>query len=155
MHTILCVLKLHQKPDSWCWKDSVPTILIFHSLYLVCHVWFKTTLLLRQHCWTRGGNPSDMIFGPTVHSVISVARSRTMQHAVPDVIGYYFNKRVGPILGRGDEIREEGHSHLEVIWVCAAYKTHLFTLISSSGDPQFHVNLPLRSPTSQFSPKKF
>ena len=39
-----------------------------------------------------------------------------------------------------------GHSHWEVIWVCAAYKTHLFTLISSSGDPQFHVNLPLRSP---------
>ena len=111
-------------------------------------------IILRQHCWTRGGNPSDMIFGPTVHSVISVARSRTMQHAVPDVIGYYFNKRVGPILGRGDEIREEGHSHLEVIWVCAAYKTHLFTLISSSGDPQFHVNLPLRSPNSQFSPKK-
>ena len=39
-----------------------------------------------------------------------------------------------------------GHSHWKVIWVCAAYKTHLFTLISSSGDPQFHVNLPLRSP---------
>ena len=53
------------------------------------------------------------------------------------------------------EIKTGGHSHWEVIWVCAAYMTHLFTLISSSDDPQFHVNLQLRSPNSQFSPKEF
>ena len=48
-----------------------------------------------------------------------------------------------------------GHSHWEVIWVCAAFMTHLFTPIYSSGDPQFQVDLQLRSPNSQFSPKKF
>ena len=43
---------------------------------------------------------------------------------------------------------------LSKIWVCAAFVTHLFTPISSSGDPQFQVDLQLRSPNSQFSPKK-
>ena len=37
---------------------------------------------------------------------------------------------------------------------CALFMTHLFTPISSSGDPQFQVNLPLRSPNFQYSPKK-
>ena len=46
-----------------------------------------------------------------------------------------------------------GHSHWEVIWVCAPFMTHLFTPISSSGNPQFQVNLQLWSPNSQCSPK--